>query len=60
MKTYTFDELDEQGQKAAVFRYASNPDVLSWQEEHGNSFGLISRALTAQNWRFNEHGERIA
>lgn len=56
MQSYTFDELDERGQKNAINKYGI---------EIVDDFDLIPKRLdyvreTLNLWRFTKHGERIA
>lgn len=63
MQSYTFDQLDERGQKNARAKY--------WDEATHNYPDFLSRSspevlvyfigfVDGGSWRFNEHGERIA
>lgn len=50
MKTFSFNDLDERSQKAAILRY--------WSEvPAGNKIEVY---FLVHAWRFNEYGERIA
>lgn len=60
MQAYRFESLSKNAQKKAVALYCSDPDLLKWQEEHGNRYGIVTPAFNAMGWIFTEHGERIA
>lgn len=66
METYTFDQLDERAQLAAVARYEDTEEMkskildvaLTYRYREGVRIERL--ALSLMGWRFNEHGERIA
>lgn len=64
MKSYTFDELDERGQQAAINRYYADADyqdfITKVQLENSDESPTVSDWASACNVRFNSHGERIA
>ena len=60
MQTFTFNELSDRAQGIAVRLYCSTPEILEWQEKHGNNYGKVTPAFIAIDWRYTEHGERVA
>ncbi len=50
MQSFLFEDLDERGKKAAIFRYWSEVPA-DWD---------IEVFFKVAKWRFTEHGERIA
>lgn len=53
MQTFTFDQLDERGQRSAERRYGL-------YDHDGEQETLTIHPNFYTSWRFTEHGERVA
>ena len=66
MQSFTFSELDERGKSAAIDRYFHEMNdlipaemlLVFFDKEHVKN--SLLKAMNKANWRFTEHGERIA
>lgn len=60
MQTYTFDELSKRAKGHAVRLYCSDPEILAILDRSPRGYGIVDPAFRAVDWRYTEHGERIA
>lgn len=63
MQSYTFKELSERAKVSAKARYYEDQaisELVAELRESGDTLAPVDHVFLLANWRYNEHGERVA
>ena len=63
MQTYTFKELSKRAKALAIVRYGEDQaitELVAELMEKGSEYETPEHTFLLANWRYTEHGERVA
>jgi len=63
MQSFTFRELDLDAQANAMARYSEDQSIVELASElmqYGIEYEIPENIFFLANWRYTEHGERVA